>query len=72
MTATRTILLGRTADGLFWMARHIERAEAMARLIDAGLHMALTRGAAEANWRSVLDSAGMAGAFAARHGGAGA
>ncbi|WP_273499994.1 alpha-E domain-containing protein [Paracoccus sphaerophysae] len=68
MTATRTILLGRTADGLFWMARHIERAEAMARLIDAGLHMALTRGAAEANWRSVLDSAGMAGAFAARHG----
>ena len=27
MTATRTILLGRTADGLFWMARHIERAE---------------------------------------------
>lgn len=68
MSATRTTLLGRTADGLFWMARHIERAEAMARLIDAGLHMALTRGTAEANWRSVLDSAGMAGAFAERHG----
>ena len=50
MTATRTILLGRTADGLFWMARQIERGEAMARLVDAGLHMALTRGTAEADW----------------------
>ena len=41
---------GRTADGLFWMARQIERGEAMARLVDAGLHMALTRGTAEADW----------------------
>ena len=33
MTAhSRTILLGRTADGLFWMARQIERGEAMAEI----------------------------------------
>ncbi|SDW18394.1 alpha-E domain-containing protein [Paracoccus sanguinis] len=69
MTAhSRTILLGRTADGLFWMARQIERGEAMARLVDAGLHMALTRGTAEADWRSVLESAGVLEAFTATHG----
>lgn len=64
----RGVLLGRTADGLFWMARLIERAEAMARLIDAGLHMVLTRGAAEAGWLSVLKSAGVSDAFVSRHG----
>jgi len=37
------MLLGRTANGLYWMARYIERAENMARLVDAGLRMALTR-----------------------------
>ncbi|PZO67495.1 MAG: hypothetical protein DI498_03025 [Paracoccus denitrificans] len=61
-------LLGRTANGLFWMARYIERAEAMARLVDAGLHMALTRGPGDADWRSVLASAGVSAGFNARHG----
>ena len=28
-------MLGRTANGIFWMSRYIERAENMARLIDA-------------------------------------
>ena len=37
------MLLGRTANGLYWMNRYIERAENMARLLDAGLRMALTR-----------------------------
>ena len=37
------MLLGRTANGLYWMNRYIERTENMARLIDAGLRMALTR-----------------------------
>ncbi|MGW6780815.1 alpha-E domain-containing protein, partial [Brucella pseudogrignonensis] len=31
------MLLGRTANGLYWMFRYIERAENMARLVDAGL-----------------------------------
>ncbi len=30
------MLLGRTANGLYWMFRYIERAENMARLVDAG------------------------------------
>jgi len=34
-------MLGRTANGLYWMFRYIERAENIARLIDAGLRMAL-------------------------------
>ncbi|MBL4858696.1 MAG: alpha-E domain-containing protein, partial [Erythrobacter sp.] len=30
-------MLGRTANGLFWMFRYLERAENAARLLDAGL-----------------------------------
>lgn len=62
------MLLGRTANGLFWMARQMERAEATARLLDAGQHIALTRGARPADWRAVLVSAGVLPAFEARHG----
>jgi len=53
------MLLGRTANGLYWMNRYIERAENMARLVDAGLRMAITRteGASE-EWASVVISAG--------------
>ena len=36
-------MLGRTANHLFWMFRYLERAENTARLLDAGLRMALTR-----------------------------
>jgi uncharacterized alpha-E superfamily protein len=36
-------MLGRTANGLYWMFRYIERAENIARLIDAGLRVSLTR-----------------------------
>lgn len=44
-------MLGRTANGLYWMFRYIERAENSARLIDAGLRMSLTRSeAAEDDW----------------------
>ena len=53
------MLLGRTANGLYWMNRYIERAENMARLVDAGLRMALTRTqSASEEWSSVLLSAG--------------
>ncbi|ODT07199.1 MAG: A alpha-helical domain with a conserved ER moti [Mesorhizobium sp. SCN 65-20] len=62
------MLLGRTANGLYWMNRYIERAENMARLIDAGLRIALTRTQnASDEWNSVLLSAGAAGAFAEKH-----
>ena len=60
------MLLGRTANGLYWMNRYIERAENMARLVDAGLRMALTRStSAEEEWNSVLLSAGADSAFRA-------
>ena len=35
-------MLGRTANGLYWMFRYIERAENIARLVDAGVRMSLT------------------------------
>ena len=53
-------MLGRTANGLFWMFRYLERAENMARLIDAGLRIALTRDleTAQDEWRSVITTSG--------------
>jgi len=63
------MLLGRTANGLYWMNRYIERAENMARLIDAGLRMALTRTAgSEEEWKSVVISAGAEHAYLATRG----
>lgn len=58
-------MLGRSAWGVFWMARYLERAENTARLLDAGFHMALTRGnnAATEEWRSVLIALGLDPAY---------
>ena len=62
------MLLGRTANGLYWMSRYIERAENMARLLDAGLRMALTRTASSSEeWNSVVVSAGCEFSFRNRH-----
>ena len=62
-------MLGRTANGLFWMFRYLERAENSARLLDAGLRMALTRDlvTAEEEWRSVIETAGQRAAYEAKH-----
>ena len=62
-------MLGRTANGLFWMFRYLERAENMARLLDAGLRMALTKDlvTAEEEWRSVIATSGLAQAYEAKH-----
>jgi uncharacterized alpha-E superfamily protein len=63
-------MLGRTANHLFWMFRYLERAENTARLLDAGLRMALTRDiiTAEEEWRSVIQASGQAAAYRAKHG----
>ena len=63
-------MLGRTANGLFWMFRYLERAENTARLLDAGLRMALTRDiiSAEEEWRSVIQASGQGAAYIAKHG----
>jgi len=60
-------MLGRTANGLFWMFRYLERAENTARLLEAALRMALTRDVvtAEAEWRSVIATLGLQTPFEA-------
>lgn len=51
-------MLGRTASGLFWMMRYLERVENTARLIDAGFRMSLTRSRSpQSEWDSVLTTA---------------
>ena len=51
-------MLGRTAGGLFWMFRYLERAENLARLIDAGLRISLTRSSDnQEDWNSILKTA---------------
>jgi uncharacterized alpha-E superfamily protein len=64
-------MLGRTANGLFWMFRYLERAENTARLLEAALRMALTRDlvTAEAEWRSVIATLGLRRAYEALHDG---
>lgn len=62
-------MLGKTAGSLFWMARYLERSENNARLIDAGFRIALTRSStAQAEWRSVLVTAGQDQLFREAHG----
>ncbi|MDJ0612942.1 MAG: alpha-E domain-containing protein [Rhizobiaceae bacterium] len=53
-------MLGKTAGGVFWMFRYLERAENTARLIDAGFRIALTRAdSAEDEWASIISTAGV-------------
>ncbi|MEL6735254.1 MAG: alpha-E domain-containing protein [Pseudomonadota bacterium] len=56
-------MLGKTAGGLFWMFRYLERSENTARLIDTGLRMALTRSSGEDEWNSIITTAGVRPAF---------
>ena len=63
-------MLGRTANGVFWMCRYLERAENTARLVDAGFRMAMTRGtiASEEEWRSVVVTTGQQRLYALHNG----
>lgn len=62
-------MLGRTANGLFWMFRYLERAENTARLLEAGFRMALTRDlqTAEAEWRSLVHTLGLKEVYERHH-----
>lgn len=62
-------MLGRTANDLFWMARYMERAENMARLLEVGhrLNMLPTESGGDSEWRSTLRSAGCEAAYLAGH-----
>ncbi len=61
-------MLGKTAGGLFWMFRYLERCENTARLLDAGFRIALTRSKdSEKEWKSVLQTASAKNIFDATH-----
>jgi uncharacterized alpha-E superfamily protein len=65
-----TIMLSRTADHLFWMARYMERAENTARMLDVNYQMSLlpqSAEQAEQGWRGVLGISELTDSFAARY-----
>ncbi len=62
-------MLGKTAGGLFWLFRSLERSENTARLIETGFRIALTRPAgSDDEWQSVLQTAGVDQVYATKHG----
>jgi len=59
-------MLSRTAEGLFWMSRYVERMANTARLLDAGRRLdALPRreGAPDSEWTSIVIASGSSGTF---------
>ncbi|MGP3695961.1 alpha-E domain-containing protein [Rhodobacter sp. NSM] len=63
-------MLSRTADNLYWIARYMERAETMARLLEVGARMSLLPSAHgyRNEWDSLLQASGTAGGFAQKYG----
>lgn len=64
-------MLSRTAENLFWIARYVERAETMARLLEVGYRMAMMPSSAQgyrSEWASILAAAGSASGFADKYG----
>lgn len=63
-------MLSRTAETLYWLARYVERAENMARLLDVGLHMSslpLEPGVDSNEWHSTIVAAGCEESFYRKH-----
>jgi uncharacterized alpha-E superfamily protein len=63
-------MLSRTADNLYWLARYVERAEYLARILDTTLRLItlpLSYGGATNEWESAVASAGCTNAFFAAH-----
>ncbi len=64
-------MLGRAANDLYWLARYVERAENMARLVEVGYRIVLLPRLGEAfhqEWRSTLESAGCLAGYQGRYG----
>lgn len=62
-------MLSRTADHLYWMSRYGERAESLARLLDAHYRRSLLPRRPEAeleHWRATLDALGLLADYHAR------
>jgi len=63
---TSSSLLSRYAEAIFWMARYVERAENLARILD--VHESFARDSRGAhNWTAIVQLYSADGAFAARH-----
>ena len=63
-------MLSRTADNIYWLARYVERAEYLARILEATQRLAAVptaHGAATNEWESAVATAGCAAAFFAAH-----
>jgi len=63
-------MLSRTADHLYWMARYMERAENLARMLDTSYRTSLlpqTEAQMTRNWGSLLSIMGIEAIFFARH-----
>lgn len=63
-------MLSRTADNLYWIARYMERADTVARLLEVGSRISLIPSAHgyRSEWDSLLQASGMAAAFAKKYG----
>jgi len=64
-------MLSRTADQLYWMARYVERAENVARILDVSYRMSLMPGdnrQGESIWGSALEISGRVDEYAERYG----
>jgi len=64
-------MLSRTADNLYWIARYIERAETMARLLEVGSRIALLPSSGtgyRSEWDSLLQASGTAIGFDRKYG----
>ncbi|GIT92973.1 hypothetical protein JANAI62_34310 [Jannaschia pagri] len=61
-------MLGKTAGGIYWMFRYLERIENIARLVETGQRIALTQAeGADGEWTSILTTAGVRTAYEAQN-----
>src|SRR5438105_707606 len=63
-------MLSRTADNMYWLARYVERAEYLARILEATQRLAAvptSEGATTNEWESAVATAGCAAGFFSAH-----
>ena len=63
-------MLSRTADNMYWLARYVERAEYLARILEATQRLSAvptTGGATTNEWESAVSTAGCAASFFSAH-----
>ncbi|HTY67267.1 MAG TPA: alpha-E domain-containing protein [Alphaproteobacteria bacterium] len=63
-------MLSRTAENLYWLARYVERAESVARLVDVALRMSampFDPGTGRSEWKSAIIASGCEKSFYAKY-----